>query len=281
MDVYVVSNNGLGDNIYMFGAINFIRTFYKRVFFLCKERNYKNLVLLYSNCSNVTCQPYDKFKKKNKNSERVLIKKFLSGKYKNPNIDILVCGFRHKKHFKSKITNSKYIKNQLICKDYSIACSELTDRNFGFIKQFYLDMKLNLTYFYEFFEPPEYNYSKEIFNNVSDYYLVFIHSRGSNRSMDISKLINKYIDNEKVLLICSDYNIYSENHHKYVLAQDFVFKKLVYYIDIIRNCDEIHIIDSCFVGIVLPLLKTNRLKTNVITITKLSHVGKRESKKWN
>ena len=38
MNAYLVSHNGLGDNLYMIGALNFIRQFYKNVFFLCKKK---------------------------------------------------------------------------------------------------------------------------------------------------------------------------------------------------------------------------------------------------
>ena len=38
------------------------------------------------------------------------------------------------------------------------------------------------------------------------------------------------------------------------------------YIDIIKNSDEIYIIDSCFTGILLPFIKTNKLKTKNVHI---------------
>jgi hypothetical protein len=43
-------------------------------------------------------------------------------------------------------------------------------------------------------------------------------------------------------------------------------KAILDYIDIIKNSDEIYLIDSCFLGIVLPFLKTNRLKTIKVEI---------------
>ena len=42
--------------------------------------------------------------------------------------------------------------------------------------------------------------------------------------------------------------------------------KIAHYIDLIKNCSEIYIIDSCFTGIVLPLVKTNRLKATKVRI---------------
>jgi hypothetical protein len=58
----------------------------------------------------------------------------------------------------------------------------------------------------------------------------------------------------------------NKDNEKYYIAQKFIFNKLVNYVDTIKNSDEIYLIDSCFLGIVLPLLKTNQLKTKNVRI---------------
>ena len=50
--------------------------------------------------------------------------------------------------------------------------------------------------------------------------------------------------------------------------------KLIYYVDVIKNSDEIYIIDSCFTGIILPFVKTNKLKTNKVQIILREEVNK-------
>ena len=59
MDAYLVGHNGLGDNLYMVGAVNFIKQFYKNVFFLCRSSSYENVSLFFNESSNVKCLPFN------------------------------------------------------------------------------------------------------------------------------------------------------------------------------------------------------------------------------
>jgi hypothetical protein len=43
MNAYLLSHNGLGDNITMIGAINFLLHYYDNVYFLCKDKNQENV----------------------------------------------------------------------------------------------------------------------------------------------------------------------------------------------------------------------------------------------
>jgi hypothetical protein len=67
-------------------------------------------------------------------------------------------------------------------------------------------------------------------------------------------------------LACNDENLYPQDSEKFALAQSFVFQPIVHYTDLIQNCAEIYIIDSCFIGLVLPYLKTGRLKATTVRI---------------
>jgi hypothetical protein len=92
---------------------------------------------------------------------------------------------------------------------------------------------------------------------------VFIQSKCSDgRQLNITELITKYAHDDKTLLISNDQNLYDPTRQpvKYELCQPFVHDKVVNYVDTILNSDEIYIIDSCFVGIVLPYLKAGHLK---------------------
>lgn len=262
MDAYLVSHNGLGDNLYMIGALNFIKQFYKNVFFLCKGKYYENVKLFFDENSNIICIPF------NENDEFNEIKNILDNdKYVDPNIDIFVSGFCHKCYLKSKITNEAFLNHKRIDKNYTIDYSTITTSNYSFIENFYTDINLNLTYFYEYFDLPSTETSKQFFDSVSNYYLVFIQLKSSDGSvLNISNLINKYINDPKVLLICNDSNLYSKDHINHSLAEKFLLNKIVYYVDIIKNSDEIYLIDSCFIGVVLPFLKMNKLKTDKVKI---------------
>jgi hypothetical protein len=272
MDAYLVSHTGLGDNLFMVGAINYIKLFYKNVYFFCKSRNYNNAKLFFGKNSNVTCLPFNGHGKTEINE----IKKYINDDlYKNDNIDIFICGNCIKPHFKSKITNNDYLNHKIIYKNYNLKCSNINNSNYAFIENFYKDIKLNLTHFYEYFDLPPSDISKTLFDSVSNYYLVFIQLKCSNGAvLNISNLLNKYKSDDKVLLICNDVNLYDETDKNYSLANKFVMLQILDYLDIIKNSDEIYLIDSCFIGIVMPLFKTNRLKTTKIEIILRSQVNK-------
>lgn len=270
MDAYLVSHNGLGDNLFMVGAVNFIKQFYKNVYFLCKNKYYENVRLFFDDKSNIICLPF------NEDDEFASIKAILNhDKYTNNNIDIFVCGC-HKDYLSSKITNVDFLNHKIINKNYTIDYYPITGNGiFSFVENLYKDINLNLTYCYEYFYLAENDISKQLFNSVSHYYLVFIQSLCSNgKRLNISNLTNKYINDDKVLLICSDTNLYNKDNTKYDIAQKFVFNNLVNYVDIIKNSDEIYLIDSCFLSIVLPFLKTNQLKTKDVRIILRTEIDK-------
>jgi hypothetical protein len=261
MNAYLVSHNGLGDNLYMIGALNFIKQFYKNVYFLCKNSYYENVRLFFDESSNIICLPF------NEHNEFNEIYKILSNKYNDTNNDIFVCGNCHKRYLQSKITNKEFLNYKKIDKKYTIDFSSINNNNYSFIENFYKDIQLNLTYFYEYFDLPDNVVSKQLYDSVKNYYLIFIQSISSDgKVLNISNLMNTYLNDDKVLILCNDKNLYSIDNKKYDLAQQFVLNKIVYYVDTLKNSDEIYLIDSCFLGIVLPFIKTNRLKTQKVQI---------------
>ena len=266
MDAYVVSHNGLGDNLFMIGALHYLSQYYENVFFLCKQKHYDNINLLFSNTPTIQCVP---FKHSNlfEFYEYEDINKIISEKYNDEKNDIFVCGL-HKRYLTTKITNQKLLDEAIVDTNYTIDWDTLTSENYSFIEEFYKDINLNLTHFFDYFNIDSTRKSRKMYESVSDYYIVFIQSNTSNETaLNINNLIEKYIDDDTVLLVCNDRNLYKDKKSKkYELARQFVYNKLVYYIDVIKNSDEIYLIDSCFIGIVLPLLKTNKLKADKVRI---------------
>ena len=108
MNCYLVSHNGLGDNLYMIGAIRFLLNFYEKIYFLCKNKYYSNVILFFSDNPNIICIPF------NENNEVKDIKKILFPKYINN--DILICGNCHTSYLKSKITNKNFLNYKIINK---------------------------------------------------------------------------------------------------------------------------------------------------------------------
>jgi hypothetical protein len=273
MNLYLISHNGLGDNLFMVGAINFLLKFYNKIHFICKKKYVNNVILFFINNLNIILIPFDKV---NTYIDEVnSIKNIISDKYDNVNNDIFICG-RHKDHMKSKITNIKFLNYTIIDKKYTIDYDTLTSENYKFIEKFYTDINLNLTYFYEYFDIPDTKFSIYLYNSIKSYYIIFIQLKSSdNKELNISNILNKYLYDSNTILICNDNNLYNinDNKIKYNICQQFVYNKIVYYKDTILNSDEIYIIDSCFIGIILLYLKTNRLKTNKVRIILRSSVN--------
>lgn len=269
MNAYVVSHNGLGDNLYMIGALRFLLNFYDNIYFICKKKYYDDISRFFKN-TNIICVSIDE------NNEFKDIRKIIKSVYDSN--DIFVCGPCHKSYLRSKITNKKYLEYIPIDKkytiDYDTINKKIINNTYDFIEGFYRDLNLNLTYFYEYFNVPQTDESFELYNLIKDYYIVFIQSTCSDgRSLNISNLLTKYLYDEKAILVSSNNNLYDiENKtddilEKYNICNKILTNsKIINYNDIILNSDEIYIIDSCFTGIVLPYLKTNRLKAKTVRI---------------
>ena len=269
MNAYIISHNGLGDNLYMVGAINYIKQFYKKIYFICKKKNYDNVKLFFSNDTNIDYICFE-------GREVIALQDIVNKIYDDLKNDLFISG-KHKIKRKKRINNSKFLNAQIVDNKYSIDIDYINDINYSFIKNFYEDIKLNLHYFIKYFDLPSTKESIDMLNSVSKYYKIFIQLKCSKgKSLNIKNLLNKYLDNDKVFLICNDINLYPNNHTKHELAKSFVYKKIAYYIDIIKNADEIYLIDSCFVGLVLPLKKNNKLKANTIKIILRDKVRKYE-----
>jgi len=264
MNAYLVSHNGMGDNLFMVGALHFLLNFYDKIYFLCKNKYYPNVKLFFINNPNIICVPF------NENNEFNEIYKIITDNYLLN--DIFVCGC-HKNYLQSKITNNLFLEYNIQDKNYTIEYDTLTKKSYDFIESFYKDINLNLTIFYDYFFINSTEESIELYNSIKLYDIIFIQLKSSdNISLNISNLLDKYLYDEKTILICNDKNLYnfesnSDNiiNKKYI-SEKFVYNKIVNYIDTIKNSKEIYLIDSCFIGIILPFMKQNNLKAEKIRI---------------
>jgi len=104
--------------------------------------------------------------------------------------------------------------------------------------------------------------------------IIFLQTASSdNKRLNIENLKAMYLNDDDTILISNNENLYEDtdrdrdrDREKHKLCQPFVMNMIAHYVDLIQNCSEIYIIDSCFTGIVLPLVKTNRLKATKVRI---------------
>jgi hypothetical protein len=248
MDVTILCHNGLGDNIAMIGAITYLLDIYNNIYFLCKKTYLNNLHIIYSN-PRIFLIP---FKPENEYYARFAI---LIPRYNIKNMDVIICGSCHKINFRSKIKNPKMfniVKNN----GYYI-----NDR-FNFIKEFYEDINLDLSIFYNYFKINSTDVSISLYNDIKKYNIIFLHTQTSICQIDLIEYINNFIELEDHIIICPNKNIYKKNNSKYKISELYINLLVPYYIDIIYNSKYIYIVDSCFSTIIIPLIYTKKINPN-------------------
>lgn len=251
MNAYLVSHNGLGDNLFMVGALRFLAPLYDTLFFLCKDVCLANVEQFFTG-TNIQCLAF------NSKNEYEDIRRILAGAAG----DVYVCGPCHKYYL------TKRVSARIECapSTYTIDHDQLTTENYSFIEGFYRDAGLTLTQFFEDFALPRTQGAADMWARASGFHTIFVQLKASDgRRLDISRLRERMGD-PNVLFACNDENLYPETSEKFALAQSFVFRPVVHYTELIQNCAEIYIIDSCFIGLVLPYLKTGRLKATTVRI---------------
>ena len=238
---FVLSHLGLGDNITMIGAVNFLLNYYDTIYFLCKASYQKNIELLFSN-KPVIIIPI------NSKNENIQCYNIIKKIYKMA--DVFIDGVCHK-FCSSKITHPVLLNRVKDDTKYGV--------KYTHISKFYNNMGLDTSIYYDNFHIDSSETSKMLLDTVKQYKIIFLHTKASDRILNLDDMINLYKHNDDYILICADKNVYNEETDKRLLAEQFVNIMIVHYIDIIKNAEQIHVIDSCFSCIVYPLLQTGRL----------------------
>ena len=244
---YFLSHNGLGDNISNIGAVNFLLNYYDTIYFLCKDKYEENVKLFFIN-KNVITVPF------NSTNEYSQCYKIIKDIQSTTDYDCFITGDCHT-YVKSRITN-KDVLNYKKNNKYDIA--------YQHIKHFYDDIGLDLSIYVEYFK-----IDTTISNDVNDindinYKIIFLHTQGSNRQINLTHIINKYKNQNDYIIICANQNAYSEDNQKFFIANKYVNMKVVYYINIMKSAEELHLINSCFSCIALPLMMRNEIKNCII-----------------
>ena len=249
---YFLGHNGLGDNITMIGAINFLFNYFEEIYLLCKDIYQENVKLFFNN-KPLIIVPFDK------NNEQKECKRIINNVFNlDKRINIFVSGFCHTSYLKSNITHPELLNYKLTDNKYVV--------NYDHIKSFYNDIGLNTNIYVDYFDIESSELSKYYYNIIKDYDIIFFHTQSSGRKINLNRIINQYINDNEKIIICANENIYPINHNFYEIANKFINLKIIYYIDIIKNATEIYCIDSCFSCIVLPLNIDKKLNANIVKI---------------
>lgn len=246
---YIIGHRGLGDNITMLGSVNFLSQYYKKVYLACRDVNEQNIKLLLK--ENQFTFPYRLEHMRNTDTFMPLIKHLYDKDY----TDIFFCGIPSiiKVNIPSKITHPA-ILNYKKTNKYST--------QYAHISIFYNRMKLDLKIYYEFFNIDSSFRSNELYEKVKHLKIVFCHTEGSNRKINLSKDVKLLQNKPEYIVLCTDKNVYDKNHPYFELAEMFVNLLVQEYIDVIINADKFFMVNSCLSCILLPLYKTNRIKSN-------------------
>lgn len=252
---YILSHNGLGDNITMIGAVNFLLLHYDTIYFLCKDKYESNVKLLINNENVITIPLFTG------SHEMIHCKNIINNVYYNDNTDIFICGV-HKEYLTTKINNPailNYNKNN----KYDLLEGQV---DLNHVKIFYQDMNLDLSIYYKYFDINSTEKSIALYEKIKDINIIFCHTQSSAKTISLPENIKVYINDNKYIIICANQNVYDKNHAYFGVANNFVNIPIQEYIDVIKNACEIFVIDSCFSCIVHPLSVSNKLNTQKIEI---------------
>jgi hypothetical protein len=250
---YVLSNNGLGDNITMNGAVHFLRNYYETVFFLCKDIHLHQIAYLYQNYPQIVMVPFDP------KQEFEFCYHFLSEKYATS--DVFVGGL-HTVNLRSKITHP-----ELVTLPRDTSSDDRLPKFYEFIEAFYLEIRVPFQCFYCHFTVDIDGAMKSLYDNISTYKIIFVHSSCSLGNINLDEQVARYIDQDDVVVICVNRNYYPTSHSKYAVANSYInLPTVLHYIEIIRHAHAIHVSDSSISCMVLALLMSNRLETTDIKI---------------
>ena len=236
---FFLSHNGLGDNITNTSAIHYLLNYYETIYFLCKDIYVENVNLLFTDKPVITIPV-------NSANEHNHCKKIINS---IPKADLFISG-NHTSYLKSRITHPSLLKHIKNNGDYSCKYTHIT--------QFYNDNGLDLSIYFEYFNIESSKKSIEYYEQIKQYKIVFLHTKGSKREINLDNIVQLY-NTDEYIIICANKNVYALGTDKYELANKYINIYVAYYIDIIKNAEIIHVIDSCFSCIIYPLITTNKI----------------------
>ena len=221
---FVLTHFGLGDHITAIGAVRYLSTYYDETIVCCRKTSEENLKLFYLDDDSIKTYGVD--------SEQFVSPKF---RYMNSfnsiekTHDVYTCGI----HLETNNRDDKIPFN------------------------FYNEMKIDKSAFRKYFYVPHIEESKELYKEISSYKYIFVHDSSSTGKVFSLNKLNLNIDSDMLLINCGK-NMYEKGHKFYDIAEKFVNKPLLYYVDSIENASIIVLSDSCIFCLAIQLnIKTD------------------------
>lgn len=218
---FVLAHLGMGDMLYCVGMVRYLSTLYDKTVVVCKRKNLANVQQMYSDDPSIEVYPVDN------------------------DSDISVAHGCPQERFK-EITDG-YTVYALGCHAFSRLLPDS-----AYIKQipkcFYENAKVPWHTFWTYFYV---NSPQQI--PVPDVPYAFVHSTSSGGP--VFSLSDVNIDPSQMLIVDPCKNHYSPDHHWYSVAESYVNKPLLEYIDVITNATRVVVADSSFMCLAwhLPL----------------------------
>ena len=207
INALVIGPGGLGDHIWMSGAVRYIAKQYKETHLFTSETTLNTLQTLYRDVPSI------KF---------VIIRK----------VDIELRKF---------IANTYSVNNTyswVHTKD--LTGTYITDMN-DFPGAFYDQMEIPRHVRHSHFICPRLPESVALFETVKNQPYIFVQTKSSTTTTNIVSW-----DISQILTIDPNLNLYSSDHPWYQLAQTFVNQPFFHYVDLIKHATELHLVNSSF-----------------------------------
>ncbi len=202
---------GMGDMFWLCGAVRYLSTCYDEVIVVCKERNIKNVQMMYFDdptikffviTSDEVLHPFQLHKK---------------GLIEKDGFDVYACGYL-----------------------------SATPKIYEFPYCFYDDLKLPREVMKKYFYVPCYAEAVDLFRQVMevnpDYYLV--HQQSSGKRMPIWEKLA--VTKPDSLILDINENHYPEGHRYYDIAQKMMNQPLLFYKILLEYARGIHLLESSF-----------------------------------
>jgi hypothetical protein len=222
-----LSHLGMGDMIVMCGAVRYLRTVYREVVVVCKDRYFHNVKMMYQDDHDIRLLQID-----SSLPEEPIIKHIVQEHSDCGTYDLYLCGLH-----KSLIYGTPYSDN---CNIH---------------RMFYNDMNLDISLMKSHFLISSTDESSKLLQIIpSSMKIIFVHNCASNQEVYIP--IERY-KNENTIIINPNKNMYHHDDLHYNLANQFLDMPLLAYTDIMKQADEIHVTDSSFSCLAGCLLQNN------------------------
>ena len=225
-EAFVMTHQGLGDNITSIGMIRYLSTLYDKVVVACLNKNKANLEMFY------------------KDDDSIELLSFNSDENISPNYGCDIDKF-------NSITEGYDL---YMCGNHNLE-KKLDMKNILIPECFYDQYNLPFSIFWEYFYIPEYEKYDDLYNTIKDIPYIFIHNSGSKGVVfDMDIVENKLnVCRNEILFINPCSNIYNNGDKFYDIASRFVGHKLPYYMKIIKNSTHNIVTDSSFMCLAINL----------------------------